>query len=235
VTVLKLRADGLDALRALLREGSFHLEQRPHAHFLARREGVTLTAYRSGKLNITGPQAEEYAGVLVGKGIADRTQATPDGPVARAALTLHFDGLCGPMNPGGVAAYGFVVRRDGRVLHEGHGLAAPPGPGATNNVAEYAALIGGLRWLLERRMQDEPVSVLGDSSLIVKQVQGEYRVTAGHLKPLHEEAMRLLKRFPHAQIEWVPREENADADALSRAGYREAVRAHPEWKMPPDV
>lgn len=60
-----------DALRAYLREGNFHFEDRPHALFLAKREGVTLTAYKSGKLVLTGPQADEYARVLAMKKLAE--------------------------------------------------------------------------------------------------------------------------------------------------------------------
>ena len=53
------------------------------------------------------------------------------------ALTIHFDGLCLPRNPGGVATYGFVAKRGAKVVHEEAGLAATPySPEATNNVAE---------------------------------------------------------------------------------------------------
>jgi dTDP-4-dehydrorhamnose reductase len=63
-------------------------------------------------------------------------------------IVAYFDGLCEP-NPGGVATYGFVVKKDGKKVHEGHGLAGTPKtPQATNNVAEYTGLIKALEWFL---------------------------------------------------------------------------------------
>ena len=174
--VLRFDPMRLPELRIVLKAGDFRFEERPHALFLARREGVTLTAYASGKLLVTGPQAEEYAGVLAGKGLAHREspEVPAPKPVPPGALVLNFDGLCEPKNPGGVAAWGYLVRRDGRVVHEASGLAAPPGPGATNNVAEYAALIEGLRWLAANH-QDADIVVRGDSKLIVSQASGRWR------------------------------------------------------------
>jgi len=62
-------------------------------------------------------------------------------------MVLNFDGLCEPRNPGGWSCFGWVLTRDGAALATGHGVAAPPGPDSTNNVAEYAALIAGLEAL----------------------------------------------------------------------------------------
>ena len=54
---------------------------------------------------------------------------------------------------------------------------------------------------------------------------------APRLRELNAEARRLLALLPRARVEWVPREENQEADALSRVGFRDAVRAHPEWGL----
>ncbi|MFA5862593.1 MAG: DUF3378 domain-containing protein, partial [Candidatus Thermoplasmatota archaeon] len=137
--VLRFEPRHLSELRAFLDAGHFHYEDRPYAHFLARREGVTLTAYKSGKVVLTGPQGEEFAGVLTGKRLATRVSAPPPPKVAPTGneYVINFDGLCDPVNPGGVATFGFVVRHHGRIVHEGHGLASPPRPTSTNNVAEY--------------------------------------------------------------------------------------------------
>lgn len=70
-----------DALRAFLVAAGFRIEARPHALFFATRPGVSVTAYASGKLLLTGAQAEEYAGVLGGKGWTDA-------PAAPAALRV---------------------------------------------------------------------------------------------------------------------------------------------------
>jgi len=86
---LVLRFDPARAaeLRSVLAKGSFRLGERPHAVVFARREGVTLTAYASGKLLLTGPQAAEFAGVLAGLGLAREEAAPP--PAAPADFAPH--------------------------------------------------------------------------------------------------------------------------------------------------
>jgi ribonuclease HI len=135
-------------------------------------------------------------------------------------IEAYFDGLCEP-NPGGVATYGFVIKRDGKKVHEGHGLAGTPKtPQATNNVAEYTGLIKALEWLLAQKVK-EPVVIRGDSDLIIKQVKGEYKVKSGLLAPLHGQVKELLEKLPAITIEWVRRERNADADRLTNLAYAE--------------
>lgn len=72
--VLRFDPAHVEELRAFLRQGAFALDSRPHALLFAQRPGVSLTAYGSGKLLITGEQAEEYAGVLVGKRLASAAE-----------------------------------------------------------------------------------------------------------------------------------------------------------------
>lgn len=135
-------------------------------------------------------------------------------------IEAYFDGLCDP-NPGGVATYGFVVRKDGKKLQEGHGLAGKPkSPQATNNVAEYTGLIKALEWLLDQKISG-PVVVRGDSDLIIRQVKGEYKVKSPLLAPLHRQAVDLLDQLPDVRLEWIPRERNADADRLTNLAYAE--------------
>src|SRR6185503_12375044 len=102
----------------------------------------------------------------------------------RMTIEAYFDGLCEP-NPGGVATYGFIIKRDGKKAYEGHGLAGTPKtPQATNNVAEYTGLIKALECLLAQKVRG-PIVVRGDSDLILKQVQGLYKVKSALLAPLH--------------------------------------------------
>lgn len=128
-------------------------------------------------------------------------------------LIAHFDGSCDP-NPGGRCAYGFVVWRDGRRIHDGRGLAAPPGPGATNNVAEYTGCIRALEWL---RYEDRSSEIVlrGDSELVLRQIQGRYKVKSPLLAPLYWRVRELLQEFPRLRLEWIPREQNGDADRLA--------------------
>lgn len=74
--VLRFDAARLEDLRAVLLKGGFKLDARPNALLFAQRPGATLTVYRTGKLLLTGPQAEEFAGVLAGRGLVE-FEATP--------------------------------------------------------------------------------------------------------------------------------------------------------------
>lgn len=85
----------------------------------------------------------------------------------------------------------------------------------TNNVAEYEALIAGLRAAAPFRAR--VIRVRADSLLVIKQLRGEYRVRQPHLRPLYEEACALLKTYDVVDLEHVPRAANAEADALVNA------------------
>jgi len=135
-------------------------------------------------------------------------------------IEAYFDGLCDP-NPGGVATYGFLIKRDGKKIHEGHGLAcAPRTPQATNNVAEYMGVIKALEWLATHKPAG-PIVIRGDSDLIIRQIKGEYKVKSPLLAPLHRQATDLLEKLPDVEFEWVQRERNADADRLTNLAYAE--------------
>jgi ribonuclease HI len=135
-------------------------------------------------------------------------------------IEAYFDGLCEP-NPGGVATYGFVVKKDGKKVHEGHGLAGTPKtPQATNNVAEYTGLIKALEWLAGQKMSGS-ILVRGDSDLVIKQVKGLYKVKSPLLAPLHGRVKELIEKVPGVTFEWVARERNADADRLTNLAYAE--------------
>lgn len=86
----------------------------------------------------------------------------------------------------------------------------------TNNVAEYRALIRGLREALLRGA--DRVEVRTDSELMARQIAGRYRVTSPQILPLYEEASSLLARFAAAKVVHVPREQNALADRLANQG-----------------
>jgi ribonuclease HI len=111
-------------------------------------------------------------------------------------------------NPG-PAAYGFVLEdEDGTVL-EARGEAIGV---ATNNVAEYSALIAGLRRAGELGV--DQLEVVSDSELMVKQMRGEYRVKNEALQDLSLEASRLARRLGEVTYRAVRREHNELADRL---------------------
>ena len=83
---------------------------------------------------------------------------------------------------------------------------------ATNNQAEYEALIAGLEMAIDRGVRE--LVVFADSELVVRQVLGEYRVKDTVLKALHERVMQLMHQIPNVEMRHVPREQNAEADRL---------------------
>ena len=123
-------------------------------------------------------------------------------------LTLEFDG--GARGNPGPAGIGVVVRaKDGTELVTlGRFIGR-----ATNNVAEYRALITAMQ--KARELGAKRVVIRGDSELVVKQMRGEYRVKNEALRALYEEAQKLLRQFEHATIDHNYRHKNALADKLA--------------------
>ncbi len=147
------------------------------------------------------------------------------------AFVVNFDGLCEPRNPGGVATYGVIVRQNGRKVFEDNGLAdaRPWTDDASNNVAEYSALIRGLEWLKKSGHLDSPVVIRGDSRLVVNQLNGLFKIKAPRLVERYRKAKELMSEFRDAKIEWVDRSFNEEADLLSRiaySNYRKTHRSH---------
>lgn len=140
--------------------------------------------------------------------------------------TLRFDGLYEPRyRADGLATYGFVVERDGRVVHEEGGVVLGPGEGGSANVAEFGALIHGLSWVAAHKHDDEPLAIEGDSRLVIETVAGRWNLKSERLLPLRDWARRLLGDVRgDVTVEKVPRERNARPDALTREAYREAKR-----------
>jgi ribonuclease HI len=122
-------------------------------------------------------------------------------------LTVNVDG--GARGNPGPAAIGVVVRDgDGAVLEErGERIGT-----ATNNVAEYRALLLGIERAGE--MGASELELIGDSELVVRQVKGEYKVKDAALRELHGEVKEALRRFARWSIRHVRREQNAEADRL---------------------
>ena len=111
-------------------------------------------------------------------------------------------------NPGPAASGAVLYDEGGDVLREiGTFLGV-----TTNNVAEWTALVEGLKAAAELGVDELDVRM--DSELVVKQLNGEYRVKHPGLIPLHAQAKGLLRRFGRVDVRHVPRKENAAADAL---------------------
>jgi len=112
-------------------------------------------------------------------------------------------------NPG-EASYGFLILdRSGQIIHQESGCIGV----ATNNVAEYRALIRALEEARERGILS--IEIRSDSQLLVRQLLGEYKVRAPNLIGLHERCKNLLRSFRWYKIRHIPREENRQADRLA--------------------
>jgi ribonuclease HI len=139
--------------------------------------------------------------------------------------TLYFDGSCLPNNPGGVVGAGWYLEggaREGVIAFSG-------GPAATNNVAEYIALIRGLQHVArEFYGKFLHLIVRGDSKLVIEQMKGNWKVNATNMKPLHSIARLLVKDMrdqgQEVEFEWVPREANETADDLSKQTLKEVLK-----------
>ena len=119
-------------------------------------------------------------------------------------------------NPG-PAGIGIVLERDSEVVVSGGAFLGE----ATNNVAEYEALIWGLENAIDSGAEN--LQVYSDSELVVRQMEGVYRVKDEKLKPLYGRARALADRLGAHTITHVRREENAAADALANEAMDEAA------------
>ena len=133
--------------------------------------------------------------------------AAPDSP-GDGWVTAHCDG--GARGNPGPAGYGAVLRgADGALLAE---LSEFLGV-CSNNVAEYRGLLGCLGWALQHGVKR--LRVISDSDLMVKQIQGKYRVASPDLRPLWEQARQSIAGLERFEIAHALRHKNKDADRLA--------------------
>lgn len=111
-------------------------------------------------------------------------------------------------NPG-LAAYGFVVKKEGQLIKEGFGKIGI----ATNNVAEYTAVIEALLFL-EKEFSGEALDFYIDSQLVVSQLTGKFKVKNAGIRDLVMKVKGLESSFKTVSYTHIPREKNKEADAL---------------------
>jgi ribonuclease HI len=149
-------------------------------------------------------QAAPLPDALLSKGGNRRFDVVP---LLDVKATLYADGGSRG-NPGPAASGAVLYDERGEVLEEiGTFLGV-----ATNNVAEWTALLEGLKAALDRGVDE--IAIRMDSELVVKQISGQYRVKHAGLIPLHAQAKSLLRKFANYEIRHVPRKANAAADAV---------------------
>ena len=129
-------------------------------------------------------------------------------------VVAYIDGLSLPSNPG-TGTYGFVIYDGKKKLAEGSGLA---GYDVTSNYAEYTALAEVLKRLKALGVEGD-ILVRSDSKLLVGQMSEGWKVKGGMYLEKLKEVRDLLKEFGSIRFEWIPREQNAEADLLTRVAY----------------
>jgi acyl dehydratase/ribonuclease HI len=154
--------------------------------------------------------------------------AEPETPPARSegAYTANIDGAARG-NPG-PAAYGVVVRKPDGKTHESLGKYIGR---TTNNVAEYYALIAALDYAAANGIRR--LRVYSDSQLIVNQIKGIYKVKHPDLRPLHERAKKQAAALESFTIQYLPREENRDADELANVALDSTGGVKPAYGSAP--
>jgi ribonuclease HI len=133
-------------------------------------------------------------------------------------VVVHVDGGARG-NPGPAAAAAVATTPDGDELTERTALIGE----ATNNVAEYRAVILGLE--LAKELEAGEVEVVNDSELVARQIGGQYKVKHAGLKPHYLEAMKRLREFERWSVRSVRREGNERADELVNEALDEALGA----------
>jgi len=142
-------------------------------------------------------------------------------------LEVWIDGACEPINPKGTASYGLVIKHNGIVLFR-EGKVIGKGEGYSNNVAEYSGLIAFLKWCENNgylthedfeAQEYEKALIQSDSQLLINQMTHMWQVNKGMYVPYWNQASELIS---HLGIEnklfyrWIPREQNQEADDLSK-------------------
>jgi ribonuclease HI len=144
---------------------------------------------------------------------------TPSSAPATGWVTAHCDG--GARGNPGPAGYGALLQDEtGRILAE---LSEFLG-NRTNNYAEYSGLLGCLQWALDHNHRR--LRVISDSELMVKQIQGKYKVNSPDLRPLWEEARRRIAQLERFEISHALRHKNKAADQLANDAMDRGTKGH---------
>jgi ribonuclease HI len=130
-------------------------------------------------------------------------------------LTIFTDGAS--RNNPGEAGAGVLILRDNKPVAK---LARYLGT-TTNNIAEYTAAIMGMEHAI--KLGASSVRLLADSELLVKQLNGQYKVKNEGLKPLHHKIKELIAKIGSVEVQYIPRAQNKEADALANKAIDEKI------------
>ncbi len=130
-------------------------------------------------------------------------------------LTIYTDGAS-RNNPGEAGAGVFIMQAGRPVTKIARYLGT-----TTNNVAEYRAAIIGLEHAAQ--LGASSVKLFADSELLVKQLNGQYKVKNEGLKPLYTKVRELIAKIGSVEVQYIPREQNQEADALANKAIDEKI------------
>ena len=135
--------------------------------------------------------------------------------ISASEIEVWYDGACEPINPGGYASYGVLIKADGSKIWDESRLVGF-GPEMSNNVAEYSGLLAALKKLIVLGLEKSKILVRGDNMMTIRQSEGVWRCRGGLYEPYFREVQKLIGKFPHIRFQWIPREQNSEADKLSK-------------------
>ena len=130
----------------------------------------------------------------------------------------YFDGAC-PINPYGNMGIGGYINSsyDETIFVFSKFISIKEVPNSSCNVAEYMAMIELLNYFIKNDLQNETITIYGDSQLVIYQMEKIYRCgKRGIYKPYYLQAFELVKKFSDIHFKWIPREQNIIADELSK-------------------
>lgn len=133
---------------------------------------------------------------------------------------VHFDGSCGPKNPGGTAAFAYTIHKNGLPLVNGREVVGT-GSAMSNNLAEFSGLDAALQRCLTLATAGDLINVRGDSQLVINIMNRRWKAKADKLYyPAYVIADFRLRCLRGARVcvnlDWIPREQNMEADILSK-------------------
>lgn len=131
-------------------------------------------------------------------------------------ISGYFDGSCSPLNPGGHIGIGCVIGFNKKVVHKISDYKAAE-PENSNNLAEYMALNRLLDYFIAVGATTKNITICGDSMLVIRQMQGDWRINEGAYVQTAYTCKGKVKLFDNISFKWIPRDMNTAADEMSNS------------------
>lgn len=139
-------------------------------------------------------------------------------------LECYFDGSCEPINPGGQMGYGFIIMEKGKNIYS-YNNKDRENKNNTSNLAEYKALNKLLDYLLENKLDNCNILIKGDSQLVIYQMQYIWKIKTGIYVSEALICRDKARKFKiPIKFHWIPREQNKEADKLSKINIPESSK-----------